>query len=137
LSFVLCSVPAPEEPVAATSLREAAAVDLFDVGESWVVGLVLDGETFMSMRANRAVTDAAPFASHPLRLAVRIPLNAPSEHGFPTNAEGAELQAIEDRLDASLGSPPQARLCASVTSTKGVSRSHVPHGHSGLDQALG
>lgn len=92
---------------------------MFDVGESWAVGIAEVGGGPVSVRANLAVTRAAPYPSHPLHLIVRVMLNHPTEGGWPTASEAAELSVIEDRIEGSLARPALARLCTSVTPAEG------------------
>jgi hypothetical protein len=99
-------------------LRNDRRVDLMAVADSWAVGLVDDGGTMVSLRVNRAIAVAAPFADFPWQVGVRIAFNAPTETGFCSPEEDAEVRAIEDRLVASLRDRPPARLCVSLTSTK-------------------
>jgi hypothetical protein len=61
---------------------------------------------------------AAMLCEHPefrFRVGVAIPLNAPNEHGLPTNDEMNQLNEIEDRLASRLEAEQQSLQVLSIT----------------------
>jgi hypothetical protein len=52
----------------------------------------------MLLRVDTAYRDEAARAGHPIRVGVALPINEPTDRGWPSGPEGEELQVAEDEV---------------------------------------
>ncbi|HLY60393.1 MAG TPA: DUF695 domain-containing protein [Terriglobia bacterium] len=84
-----------------TEIKKAAGED------NWALLQIEEGGKPIVIRMNTVARGADIYPMLPFRLGIAIPLHSPNEAGLPDKPEGQELYAIEDRLDAALGTAGQ------------------------------
>lgn len=68
------------------------------VEASWTIARAVDDGKPLLIGVNIAFRDAVDRDRYPIRIGVALPLNTPDDQGWPSSAEGHELQAAEDRI---------------------------------------
>jgi hypothetical protein len=90
-------------------------VSPFDAPDTWSV---LKGRYEGAPMMIRIRTGVEPAVGHPdfgVQIGIAVPFNVPQEDGLPTPEEGAQLDAIEDRLQQELETTRRAALVAVIT----------------------
>jgi hypothetical protein len=86
-----------------------------ELREAWFISRGTYAGKPTIVRINKGV---APVAGHPSfrhQVGVAVPFRAPDANGFPNREESVELEAIEDRLAAELGTDRLCLYAAAIT----------------------